>query len=325
MDDKAVTVMIAAFNAQDTVGCAVKSALREGEVKEVILVDDCSLDGTVEAALSAAEGDKRLRMMRQTFNQGPAAARNLAIAASSQPFVAILDADDRFLPGRFSRIFAHTEWDFCADNVLFAGDERALEQAAAMPEISQRSGMLDLEAFVAGNHGPERANRSELGFLKPVMRREFLQRWGLTYDVDCRLGEDFLFYARALAHGARFRVLEACGYAALERPDSLSGRHRIEDLAAFRRGIEEMSARPGISSRARKALLRLRKATHEKVVHREVLDIRRKQGVLAGMAAIASRPTAIRDIFRDKFRSFQPPAQTGRLLVGPADFERSFL
>ncbi len=322
MDDRTVTVMIAAFNAQETVGCAVKSALSEPEVTEVFLVDDCSRDATVEAAVAAADGDNRLKILQQTVNQGPAAARNRAIEASTQPFVAILDADDRFLPGRFSRIFEDMAWDFCADNVVFANSSETLDQAANCPNGTDRVGRLDLETFIAGNQGSSRANRSELGFLKPVMRREFLQRWGLTYNVNCRLGEDFLFYALALAKGARFKVLEACGYGALERANSLSGDHRIEDLVSFLRGIEDLAARPDISPAARTALDRLRKITHEKIAHREVLDIRRARGLIAGFGAIASRPTAIRDILRDKLRSVESQAPSKRLLMSSADFEQ---
>src|SRR5262245_2734560 len=63
---------------------------------EVIVIDDGSPDqGALESAL-AQFGD-RIRLLRQP-NQGAGAARNAGILASSAELVALLDADDRWLP-----------------------------------------------------------------------------------------------------------------------------------------------------------------------------------------------------------------------------------
>lgn len=65
---------------------------------EVIVADDGSTDGT--GAICAAYGE-RLRYTRQA-NAGPAAARNLGLAASRGSFVAFLDADDVWRPEKIS-------------------------------------------------------------------------------------------------------------------------------------------------------------------------------------------------------------------------------
>ncbi|NNF89943.1 MAG: glycosyltransferase family 2 protein, partial [Boseongicola sp.] len=106
-----VSVIMAAWNAEATVGRAVASALAEPETAEVLLIDDASTDATVAAARQAAGGDPRLRVIRQQLNYGPAAARNLGLRRSTAPFVALLDADDVFLGGRLAHLFSLPEWD----------------------------------------------------------------------------------------------------------------------------------------------------------------------------------------------------------------------
>ena len=64
-----------------------------------------------------------------------------------------------------------------------------------------------------------------MGFLKPIIKREFLQSHALRYDETLRLGEDYALYTQALIAGARFCVVGARGYVAIQRGTSISARH----------------------------------------------------------------------------------------------------
>lgn len=82
-------------------GLAIDSALGQGiPGLEVIVVDDGSSDGT--PALLASYGD-RIRVIRRETGSGPSAARNLALAEARGEFVAFLDSDDLWRPGRLAR------------------------------------------------------------------------------------------------------------------------------------------------------------------------------------------------------------------------------
>ncbi len=98
-----VTCVICAYDYEAYVERAVRSALDqrglpEGAV-EVIVVDDGSTDRTPE--LLAAFGSQ-ITILRQP-NQGPAVATDRGIAAASGRYVALLDADDEWLPDRVVR------------------------------------------------------------------------------------------------------------------------------------------------------------------------------------------------------------------------------
>ncbi|SPJ25540.1 glycosyltransferase family 2 protein [Palleronia abyssalis] len=232
---KRICVIIPAYNAEATITDAVKSALAQPLVSEVVVIDDASNDATGKTARKAGQEDERLKILRPEENIGPAAGRNLAIANSSAPFIAILDADDYYLPDRFAFLPDQGAWDIAADNVLFVPEAR--ECPVAPGDIDRGNvralEMLTLEEFIRGNIPHPKATRSELGFLKPVISRAFLQTHGLSYDETLRLGEDCDLYIRMLLHGANFGVSSRVGYVARVRPDSLSGRHRGKDLEAL--------------------------------------------------------------------------------------------
>lgn len=310
-----IAVVIAARNAESSIGAAVVSALAEPEVAEVVVVDDASTDGTARAARDAAGGDARLTVLSEESNVGPAAARNRAIRESSAPFIAILDADDRFAPGRFARLLALPDWDMAADNIAFVREG----EAPARGEDA-RTKRLDLKAFVRGNLSSKGVERGELGFLKPVVARRFLLRHGLAYDPALRLGEDYDLYVRCLLAGARFALTHSVGYVATIRGESLSARHRTEDLAALLAASERhLSAARGPEDRA--AIRAHRDEVRARYLLRAFLDLKSREGAAAALRFALSPPSRLgpvaTGILRDKLAAFRPAARpaVGRTLI----------
>jgi succinoglycan biosynthesis protein ExoU len=303
-----VCVIIAAKNASDTVGRAIGSALREAEVAEVVLVDDGSTDATAEASLAADDGSGRLKIVRLDENRGPAFARNRAIAQSSAPLIAILDADDFFLKGRFDRMLGGDDWDFVADNIVFI-DARGAAAEPEVPEFAAEPRFLDLCGFIEGNISKRGASRGEIGFLKPVMRRAFLDAHGLGYNEELRLGEDYDLYLRALAKGARYKVVHGCGYGAVVRADSLSGRHRTLDLKRLYDADRAVLALPELPGPAREVLARHARHIRGRYELRRFLDIKSEAGLArAALHALANPPALpaiVGGIAADKLDAFK--------------------
>jgi len=100
-----VSVIIPAYNRAATIGAAVESALEQvlpsaEATVEIIVVDDASDDDLAEALRRFGE---RVRLIRHGRNTGAAAARNTAVAAAAGDFLAFLDSDDAWLPGKLAR------------------------------------------------------------------------------------------------------------------------------------------------------------------------------------------------------------------------------
>lgn len=317
-----VAILIAAYNAAETIATAVESSLAQPEAAEIVVIDDASSDATVAVATQAAGGDPRFKVIEQAFNQGPSAARNRGIEATSAPILMVLDSDDAFLPGRLAAITAEEDWDLCADNVWFTQDRDRLPSGPPGSAGGNRRCDLDLATYVEENIGSRNRVRSELGFLKPAFRRDFLDRHNLRFDETCRLGEDFVLYANMLARGARYRLLERCGYAALVRGNSLSAKHSVTHLRAFLRGTRAIGSLPGLTERERRVLASHVRHLEEKVYHREVLETRQYEGVAAAIWSALWKPTALRDILYDRWQGPRPMVSGSRMMITPDDFTR---
>src|SRR5260370_20951877 len=119
---KTVSVIIPVFNAADTIAAAIESALAQefaGEL-EVIVVNDGSTDAT-SSVLDAYRG--RVTVLDRV-NGGPAAARNAGVRAARGEYVAFLDADDIWMPGKLEKTLAALDSDSAAmvyTNALMIG------------------------------------------------------------------------------------------------------------------------------------------------------------------------------------------------------------
>ncbi len=252
---RSVCVLIAACNAQATVARAIASALREAEVSEVFVIDDASGDRTLAEAAAADDGSGRLSILRQHTNGGPAAARNRAIDACTSQWVGVLDADDFFEPGRIAALLNHAgEAEMIADNMwqVAEHDPQGARRSLLPTDISTLK--VNFSEFVLSNVSDSRIQRAELGFIKPLMNKSFLDRHGIRYREHMRLGEDFELYARALALGARLVVLPQPGYVSVVRTDSLSSRHSEADLLSLRDCNHDLGRLAGLSKADRHAL-----------------------------------------------------------------------
>jgi succinoglycan biosynthesis protein ExoU len=303
-----VCVIIAAYNAAATIGRAIQSALAEPEVAEVFVIDDCSTDTTVAAARETDDGTGRLTIASLNANAGPSAARNVAIAESRSPFIAVLDSDDFFLPGRFTALFAEPDWDIIADNIVFM-DERAAVSvdpiAIATHKITQRR--LTAATFVEGCITHADRYKGELGFLKAVFRRAFLDEHELRYSENLRLAEDYELYARALMLGARFTVAPGCHYVAVEREDSLSAVHTVRDLTNLEQADRMLIAFAPANSDLHFQLKRHYAQIVGKQRHRALLYRKHEVGIVKALSEQADHPfhlcRTMLAILRDKLRT----------------------
>jgi glycosyltransferase involved in cell wall biosynthesis len=119
-----VSVIIPCRNAEPWIAEAVKSALQEG-CAEILLVDDGSTDRSNDAAVEAGCGKVRVLPGER---RGVSAARNVGMAAATQPWIQFLDADDVLGDGKIARQLAYGE-QTSADVVY--GDFRELWEVAS--------------------------------------------------------------------------------------------------------------------------------------------------------------------------------------------------
>lgn len=325
-----VGVLVAAYNAQATIGRAVRSALAQSAAVEVLVADDASTDATADCARACDDGTGRLRVMRFEANRGPSAARNRLLAESSAAFVCVLDADDYMRPHRLEALRAAADdggWDMVADDIEFVAEHR--EEVVVdhlFPAGQELAATVDAAAFVRRcMNDPERPRR-ELAFIKPLIRRDLLRRTGVSYDERLRIGEDYVLYAQCLIRGARLRLTAPCGYVAVQRPRSLSGVHGTADLGAFLAADVRLQDEAPAGSSLRRALVahaRQLKRNHD---FRRMIDLRREGDLPSLLALMARAPDSTRhavgQALAQRLRTGTeraPPAAAAAARSGPGD------
>jgi glycosyltransferase involved in cell wall biosynthesis len=98
MQQRLVTVIVPAYNAEPFIARTLRSALRQTYgALEIIFIDDGSTDSTRAVACAVAQGDKRVRVI-SVPNGGVAKARNIGISEAAGELLAFLDADDLWYP-----------------------------------------------------------------------------------------------------------------------------------------------------------------------------------------------------------------------------------
>jgi len=291
-----VSVLIPAHNAAADLPCALASASAQTlRAIEVIVVDDASRDETVRVAAEAAARDARIRLVRSARNLGPAGARNLGLEAARGAWIALLDSDDAFEPERLARLVGiadATGADMVADNLRLIGPGDPGGVAMIPPQRLGAPRRIDAADFLVGNL-PDRAHpRISLGFLKPVLRRDFVREHGLRYDERLRFAEDFDFYLRCLIAGARFWLIPHAGYRYALRPGSLTATHEARDLLRLR-GVDRRLLRRAevmADDRLRQALGRHLRSVERRLLWRWFTDALKQRAWRRAWHAAATSP-----------------------------------
>ncbi len=187
-----VTVIIPAHNRAADLERSVPSVLNQAEVLELLVVDDGSTDRSREIIENFRSRDPRIQYFYQN-NSGPSSARNFGIRNAQAPFVAFLDSDDEWLPGKLTK-----QLDFFKQNPEFL--------ICQTEEIWIRNGkrvnpMKKHQKF--GGHIFEQC--LPLSIVSPscvMMKREFFDRVGM-FDESLPACEDYDLWLRT---SARFPI-----------------------------------------------------------------------------------------------------------------------
>jgi len=297
------TVIIAAWRAEDVIARSINSALEQNVGSlEVIVADDASQDGTGDRVRAMMAEDSRIRYTRLERNGGPGAARNAALSMARGDWIAVLDSDDQMAAGRLARIIALAERvsaDAVYDDLqpvdpagVPLGPSHLDAQAITEPE------RWTLERFLAGCLALP--GQSALGYLKPVLRRAFVEDIRLHYDETLRNGEDFHLVIALLAAGGAVWVTPDVGYLYTMRTGSISSRldpEHAQALAAADAAFLERHA-AAMPPEALRLMRRRQRRLGDLSASEAVFHALRAGRPGQGMVALIRRPRAAGRLFR---------------------------
>jgi GT2 family glycosyltransferase len=262
-DEPSFSVLIAAYNVAEFVGEAVASALGQTRPPlEVIVCDDGSTDD-LDVALEPFR--RRIVLLRQE-NAGEAAAKNAAAQKASGNLLAILDADDVYLP---ERLEAMAELSLVRPDLDIFTTDAVLE----LDNMPIRNCYTDELPFEVVNQRAAILERNFVFGLAAVRRERFLEAGG--FDESLRYATDWDLWARLILDGSRVgAVMEPlaryrlrAGSLSGARPSLLEGRVRV---------LEKAATHPSLS-RAERALV-----ANSLRLERRRLELAQARAALAG-------------------------------------------
>jgi glycosyltransferase involved in cell wall biosynthesis len=266
-----VSVIVPAHDAADHIGATLASVHDQTyDDWEVVVADDGSSDATAEVAAA----HRGVRVVSTGRNLGPAGARNVALGAASGELVALLDSDDRWLPGYLATQVARYDAESArgVDVGLVACDAR-IEQDGAL---------------LAGTYLEQFRPPVESLTLDRVLRRNCIYVSAL---VPRTVGDEVGWFAEELFgtedHDLWLRILETGRAAVLTR----------EPLAVYRKAAGSVSsnvARMGSNNQEtyRRALARGRLNPQQRRIARSELRYNRAMEAVAE-ALLDRRPSRL--------------------------------
>jgi hypothetical protein len=235
-----ISVIIAAYQAAEHIAEAIRSALEQSfPPYEIIVCDDGSIDDTPAVLRSFGEA---IRIVEQP-NRGTAEARNSAVRAASGEYVAILDADDLFAPGRLqamaSAIMLRPDLDVLTSDALVEIDGRKLGRLYGSPPrfpVTDQRGAILRDNFI---------------FIQTVLRRSLLCE--VPFRAGLRGVEDWDCWARILLRGGAVGLIDEPLSVYRVRRSSVSA-DEAHALAHARGMLEGLRASAALTARERDIL-----------------------------------------------------------------------
>src|SRR5207249_1861218 len=103
-----LSILIPVYNertvAERSLSLVLAAPLPESMERELVIVDDCSTDGTSAILEALAENDPRIRLFRHAVNQGKGAAVRTAIREAQGDFCLVQDADLEYDPSEYVKM-----------------------------------------------------------------------------------------------------------------------------------------------------------------------------------------------------------------------------
>jgi teichuronic acid biosynthesis glycosyltransferase TuaG len=195
-----VSVIIPAYRARETIGRALASvAGQTRKPREVVVVDDGSDDGTLEAAEAMAEQMNGIALsVESQDNQGAGSARNKALNKATSTYIAFLDADDEWMAEKIERsmtLLTETSHVLVGHDFIRVetnGTEQVIECARRFHQARDPFVGLFRQGFI--------------GTSTVVVRRDAVQAVG-GFDESLETAQDFDLWLKMLAvKGTTFTI-----------------------------------------------------------------------------------------------------------------------
>ena len=192
-----ISVIMSVYNGEEYIAEAIESVINQSfKDWELIIINDCSTDGTGDILAEFAKKDARIKVHANEVNLRLPKSLNKAISLASGKYIARMDADDVCLPDRFEKQFEFME----------KNSDIALSSCRFMT--------LKKEGIASGGCGGRVDNdalSARLLFTNPILHPGIIAKAGvmkeLKYDETLTCTEDLELWTRFVMFGHKIEIL----------------------------------------------------------------------------------------------------------------------
>ena len=192
-----LSIIIPVYNSEKYLQQCIDSVLSQNYTNfEIIAIDDCSVDGSMDIIRNYEQQDSRIKSYRTNVN-GVSKARNLGIEKSGGRYVMFLDSDDMLLDNSLGRVWEKTE-KYKPDILVFGGKttsknaEKDWMKACLNPKEEYVTDFRPHMIFEKRGTLPVTWNK--------LFKREMLVNNNITFPEELAVAEDQAFQVKAFLH-----------------------------------------------------------------------------------------------------------------------------
>ena len=183
-----ISIIMAVYNAEKTVEYAIDSVLNQTYPNfELLVINDCSTDGTAELVSSIMAKDCRVRLISNEKNSGVSCTRKNGLNEAKGSWIAILDSDDAWAPEKLEK-------------------QIALQKKMNAELLFTGSAFMDSDGHAIDwyLHAPERVTyrqllkQNVLSNSSALVRKELYAKY---YAIGDKMHEDFAIWLGILKEG----------------------------------------------------------------------------------------------------------------------------
>lgn len=195
-----VSIIIPAYNSQQTVGKSIRSCLNQTYSNiEIIVIDDGSTDSTHYEILKLCIEDSRVKCFKKE-NGGVSSARNLGINKSSGIFISFLDSDDLLHESFIENcIELQTDLSFCKSLTLFDNGS-SVKSVGKLSKIKGTSNYSFIKNYIS--------RKIQINTNSWLIKRSIITDNNLKFEESISWAEDFLFFSKVILYSATFNGVD---------------------------------------------------------------------------------------------------------------------
>jgi glycosyltransferase involved in cell wall biosynthesis len=223
-----VSIITPMFNSEAYISDAIKSVINQTYKNwELLLIDDCSTDKTLEIAQSFLDKYPNIKLLINPTNLGAAITRNRGIEAAKGDYIAFLDGDDLWKPEKLQKQLDFLDMEDC--DVCFSSYSLINEQGNLLNKEVKALKILTFQKLLKSNY---------IGNLTGMYNAKVL---GKITSPNLRKRQDWLLWLTAIKKSGKPAkgIQESLAYYRV-RKDSMSSNklHLIKyNYLVYRKGL----------------------------------------------------------------------------------------